>query len=956
MNYVTSKNHLGSFLEKEVIEGDETEAEYSIDHSGDDTESITRKSLKSWDRFQTSFKDKTVGSSANLKFWNWVFVVTKIITSFLLFWLILGTAVFYPSVGPTENQTLTEKPSIIRTYSVRFESIIGALGQLTAIGVVSYISFMMVTKHVWIAGKDRLQTANRLDLDHVTRSHTQFVMNRRDPDYYQFEAHIFFDDAFEMHDDNEYDFTVNEYVKLLMKSIEVSACSIHGLDTQIPEPVIVATPYGGRIVWTLPGQNRLVAHLKDKTFIRHGKKRWSQVMYMYYFLGYELFNKGYDARTLQKRGENTFLLGLDGDVDFKPQAVLHLVDRMRQNSGVGAACGRIHPIGNGALVWYQKFEYAIGHWLQKTTEDKFGCVLCSPGCFSLFRGSALMDENVIKTYAMTPSKPRHYVQHDQGEDRWLCTLLLKQGHRVAYCAAADAFTYAPESFSEFFNQRRRWTPSTMANILEVLQTGKELRLKMMRSRSLLLCIRLRPIFDRLDRIEQSVKSLNMNDSNYMSNLNDSTMPNTTHVIMSDRNGPKCPNKAPTLLSGTETKANQTFEDKQVPRDRMTNPYWMEEDSDMRMLERDEISSDEATFWRELMENYLKPIDSDKAKEQKIHAKLIELRNKVCLVFFLINSLFVIVVFSLQKLVADGETFSFQLPCADRDADHGTSNGQVEIISIALTTVFGIPLFVQFICMLMHRLSTLIRICATTEIFKMKLQVDLKLSTNPEEGDQRHSSAADLSYQEVYELVNELQRNQHKTSMPIASESNISDDDEAAEAMKKFSMGRLEMLAKHNRSNYHATLGENFRQNFIRLQDAVSDMNNYGNVIDNNDDKLNGEEQIQIKVQKSFTRMSSQSLHVIKRMANDPEMKMIITNKQVTLKQLQSKKRRTQFQYFTKKVLNQRFTSVSTVVDVIKVMKEIGKIDDEIDTLQEQPSPVSSIRSEMLETIVEDGEE
>ena len=44
------------------------------------------------------------------------------------------------------------------------------------------------------------------------------------------------------------------------------------------------------------------------------------------------------------------------------------------------------------------FEYAIGHWLQKSTEHIMGCVLCSPGCFSLFRGKALMDQNIAKTY------------------------------------------------------------------------------------------------------------------------------------------------------------------------------------------------------------------------------------------------------------------------------------------------------------------------------------------------------------------------------------------------------------------------------------------------------------------------------------------------------------------------------------------------------------------------------
>jgi chitin synthase len=50
----------------------------------------------------------------------------------------------------------------------------------------------------------------------------------------------------------------------------------------------------------------------------------------------------------------------------------------------------------------------------------------------------------------------------------LCTLLLQQGHRVEYAAASDSFTKAPEDFKEFFNQRRRWIPSTMANIADLV--------------------------------------------------------------------------------------------------------------------------------------------------------------------------------------------------------------------------------------------------------------------------------------------------------------------------------------------------------------------------------------------------------------------------------------------------------------------------------------------------------
>ena len=89
--------------------------------------------------------------------------------------------------------------------------------------------------------------------------------------------------------------------------------------------------------------------------------RWSQIMYMYYFLGYQLMdNESLSKASKEVRSENTFLLALDGDVDFQPEAIIKVVDLMKRNPNVGAACGRIHPTGGGYMQWYQKFEYAIG--------------------------------------------------------------------------------------------------------------------------------------------------------------------------------------------------------------------------------------------------------------------------------------------------------------------------------------------------------------------------------------------------------------------------------------------------------------------------------------------------------------------------------------------------------------------------------------------------------------------
>lgn len=195
-------------------------------------------------------------------------------------------------------------------------------------------------------------------------------------------------------------------------------------------------------------------------------------MYMYYLLGHRLMELPISVDRKEVLAENTYILTLDGDIDFQPPAVSLLVDLMKKNKNLGAACGRIHPVGSGPMVWYQLFEYAIGHWLQKATEHMIGCVMCSPGCFSLFRAKALMDDNVMRRYTTKSEEPLHYVQYDQGEDRWLCTLLLQRGYRVEYSAASDAYTHCPEGFNEFFNQRRRWVPSTIANIFDLLLSYK----------------------------------------------------------------------------------------------------------------------------------------------------------------------------------------------------------------------------------------------------------------------------------------------------------------------------------------------------------------------------------------------------------------------------------------------------------------------------------------------------
>ena len=231
------------------------------------------------------------------------------------------------------------------------------------------------------------------------------------------------------------------------------------------------TPYGMCLRYKINDVMPFNIHFKDKTLVKP-KKRWSQVMYMKYIIEHRI---GPRQEPLNEDGltlENTFILTTDSDVKFTPKSAVVLLDMLESNPMVGAVCARTHPLGSGPLYWYQVFDYAVGHWFQKPAEHLLGCVLCSPGCFSVFRCSAL--KQVLETYSSETTSGMEFLMRDMGEDRWLCTLLIKKGWRLEYCAVSEDKTHCPAEFGEFYNQRRRWTASTLANLWLLISGIKEI--------------------------------------------------------------------------------------------------------------------------------------------------------------------------------------------------------------------------------------------------------------------------------------------------------------------------------------------------------------------------------------------------------------------------------------------------------------------------------------------------
>jgi len=90
----------------------------------------------------------------------------------------------------------------------------------------------------------------------------------------------------------------------------------------------------------------------------------------------------------------------------------------------------------------------------------------------MMRMSYLSADNVMAKYRSIAQSPMQKLMYDQGEDRWLCTLILLAGGRIEFEAGAHCLTYAPEDMATFYKQRRRWGPSTTANIWELIVNRK----------------------------------------------------------------------------------------------------------------------------------------------------------------------------------------------------------------------------------------------------------------------------------------------------------------------------------------------------------------------------------------------------------------------------------------------------------------------------------------------------
>ncbi|KAF2723367.1 glycosyltransferase family 2 protein [Polychaeton citri CBS 116435] len=175
-----------------------------------------------------------------------------------------------------------------------------------------------------------------------------------------------------------------------------------------------------------------------------------------------------------------FLLQIDADTVVAPDSATRMVASFLHDTKLIGVCGEtaLTNAKSSFITMMQVYEYYISHNLIKAFESLFGSVTCLPGCYSMYRIRAaetgkplFVSREIVEDYSEIRVDTLHMknLLH-LGEDRYLTTLLLKHHskYKTKYIFRAHAWTIAPDSWTVFMSQRRRWINSTVHNLVELI--------------------------------------------------------------------------------------------------------------------------------------------------------------------------------------------------------------------------------------------------------------------------------------------------------------------------------------------------------------------------------------------------------------------------------------------------------------------------------------------------------
>jgi cellulose synthase/poly-beta-1,6-N-acetylglucosamine synthase-like glycosyltransferase/peptidoglycan/xylan/chitin deacetylase (PgdA/CDA1 family) len=142
---------------------------------------------------------------------------------------------------------------------------------------------------------------------------------------------------------------------------------------------------------------------------------------------------------------------VDGDTIFEHDTVRHLVQPFADET-IGAVSGNVKIANRDSfLTRLQHIEYVVGFNVDRRVHDLMGSMCTIPGAAGAFRRSVLLEVGGVS-------------QETLAEDTDLTIAIGRAGRRMVYVDKAIAWTEAPVTVRQLWQQRYRWTYGTMQSV------------------------------------------------------------------------------------------------------------------------------------------------------------------------------------------------------------------------------------------------------------------------------------------------------------------------------------------------------------------------------------------------------------------------------------------------------------------------------------------------------------
>lgn len=147
-----------------------------------------------------------------------------------------------------------------------------------------------------------------------------------------------------------------------------------------------------------------------------------------------------------KNSSNDIILTVDADSRLNTNAVQNIVNTLvGTNDSIVAVAGNImvDNKSKNLVTQIQNWDYLLGISASKQSQSIYKSTLVAQGAFS-----AYYKKNLVEVGGWPKTV---------GEDIVLTWKILELGYNTSHCADAIAFTNVPETYKDYFNQRKRWS-------------------------------------------------------------------------------------------------------------------------------------------------------------------------------------------------------------------------------------------------------------------------------------------------------------------------------------------------------------------------------------------------------------------------------------------------------------------------------------------------------------------